>query len=433
MLPASLVLAFLIITTPAILIFDGPVIRGLVIVVAAISVAIVALRIRPGEAGFLALVFRPIAIIATVPALWIIIQILPVKVVGLANPIWESAATVLGHPLTASISVDPGATLIALDSYLSLVGIVFAATAVAIDRQRAEGIFYLLTAIAGLTALIALVIGFGGFASLSNTHGGSVIDAATDVAGLGIILAIAAGFHSYERWKIRPDQGKAAAWLPRVFFISLGIVAICTLAMIVTARRETYFAVACGIATLAVAVETRRVGLGPWGYAAVASVALVFALAAVAFHRGATPTDLTVAFATRAPPPVIALTQRVLMETRWTGTGAGTFAAVLPIYRGADELASGPIAPTAAAKMAVEMGRPFFWAIVAAAFAIAITLWRRALRRGRDSLFSIAGASCLVTITLLGFGNVGVLSAPVLVTASVIVGIAIAQSKSRSI
>jgi uncharacterized membrane protein len=79
------------------------------------------------------------------------------------------------------------------------------------------------------------------------------------------------------------------------------------------------------------------------------------------------------------------------------------------------------------------MGRPFLWVILVAAIALAVTLLRGALRRGRDSSYSTAGASCVVAITLLAFGNAALFSTPILMIAAVVVGIGIAQSKSRSI
>jgi hypothetical protein len=45
----------------------------------------------------------------------------------------------------------------------------------------------------------------------------------------------------------------------------------------------------------------------------------------------------------------------------------------------------------------------------------------------------MAGASCVVTVALLGFGNVGLFSTPALIIAAATVGMAIAQSKSRSL
>src|SRR5450631_1976015 len=172
MFPAPLFLVLLIVTTPVILIFDGPIIHGLVTATAAVSLAIVALRIRPGEAGFLSTVIRPMAIIAAIPALWMLVQVLPLKTVGLANPIWESAAAALGRPLAGSISIDPGATLISLARYLSAAAIAFVAAAVAIDRRRAEWVLFALTAATTLIALMVLAAGFGGFTFLGNSDGG---------------------------------------------------------------------------------------------------------------------------------------------------------------------------------------------------------------------------------------------------------------------
>ena len=430
MFPAPLFLVLLIVTTPAFIIFDGPIIHGLVTAAAAVSVAIVALRIRPGEAGFLATVIRPVAIVAVVPAVWMLIQLLPLKTIGLANPIWESAAAALGRPLAGSISIDPGDTLVSLARYLSVAAIAFVAAAVAVDRRRAEWILIALTAATTLIALMVLAAGLGGFTFLSD--GGPAGHAATDSAGLGVIIAAAAAFHMFERGKAQPpDQRGSALWHWLAFVACLIAVAICTLAVIVGATSQAYFAVACGVATLAVAVVTRRFNFGPWGYSAIISVALVVAIAAVALQPGSRTMDLTLAFAAHAPAPLIAVTQRVLTETSWAGTGAGTFAAILPIYQDIDELATGSVAPTAAAAIAVEMGRPFLWAILLAAIALVVTLLRGALLRRRDSFYSTAGASCVVAGTLLAFGNAALFSTPVLIIVAAIIGIAIAQSKSR--
>lgn len=73
MFPAPPFLILLIVTTPAFIIFDGPIVHGSVAAVASVLLAIVALRIRAGEASFLATVIRPVAIVAVVPAVWMLI------------------------------------------------------------------------------------------------------------------------------------------------------------------------------------------------------------------------------------------------------------------------------------------------------------------------------------------------------------------------
>ena len=93
------------------------------------------------------------AAVAAVPALWVLIQVLPLG--AIAHPIWTSLETALGRPVTGSISIDPGASVIALGQYLSLAAIGFVSAAVAVDRHRAEWILFALT---GATAAIALIL-----------------------------------------------------------------------------------------------------------------------------------------------------------------------------------------------------------------------------------------------------------------------------------
>jgi hypothetical protein len=433
MFPAPQLLSLLIVTTPLIFIFDGPVAHGVVTAAAAILVASVALRMRPGEVDFLSSVIRPLAIIAALPALWMLIQLLPLKSVGLANPIWNSAAEALGRPLIGSISIDPGATLVSLARYLSIATIAFAAAAVAVDRDRSQWILFSLVTATTLIAAIILASGSSYFKSLDYIMSSTAVDVAADCAGLGVPLAVAACLHTLARGPTtKSDQSISALKFLLTFMGGLFALAICTVAVIVGGTGQTYFAVACGLATLVVGIVIRRFEPGPWGYSAIVAIALVATTAVIALHPGKRPLDPTLMFAARAPTPLISVTQRTLVQTSWTGTGAGTFAAVLPIYQDIDELVISPNAPTAAAATAVEMGRPFLWVMLIAAIVFVVTLLRGSLRRRRDSFYSTAGASCLVTFVLLSFGNAGLFGTPVLIIVAATIGLAVAQSKSRS-
>jgi hypothetical protein len=426
-------LTILIVTTPLILIFGGPIVHGWIIAAAAVSVAVVAVRVRPSEADFLSSIIRVPAIFALAPALWMVVQILPLKTVGLANPIWDSAATALGRPLGATISIDPGATLVSLARYLSVAAIALVGAAVAIDRHRSKWILFSLMTTTTLIAAMVLINQIGYFTFL-NDGAGRAISTATDCAGLGVTLAAAAALHTLEHGQTnRTDRGGLAIRTLLTFAACLAAIAICVLAVFVEATGNAYFAVTCGAATFVVAIVVRRFGLGSWGQSAIVALTLVVAIAVVALQPREQTMDLTLTFATRATEPLIAVTQRALAETRWTGTGAGTFAAVLPIYRDIDELTTGPAAPTTVAAIALEMGRPFLWAILMAAIALVVKLLRNSARRGRDSFYSMAGAGCIVTFALLGFGNAGLFGAPALIIAAATLGMAIGQSKSRSL
>ena len=54
------------------------------------------------------------------------------------------------------------------------------------------------------------------------------------------------------------------------------------------------------------------------------------------------------------------------------------------------------------------------------------------LQRGRDSFYPAMGGGCLITLLLLSFNNVGLLGTATSLIAAAIIGLGIAQSKSRT-
>lgn len=431
MFQAPALLILLVLASPLFLIFDGTLIHGMIAAVAAVLVAIVGMRIRSGEAEFLSSLIRPLALVAAVPFLVILIQLMPLASLGLANSIWQSAGAALSRPVLGSITVDPGATLICMARYLSLAGLSFAASAVAIDRRRAKWILFALVTAAALTTLMMLAAEFGVGATLNIHDRALSVSAATDTAALGIILAVAGALQALE-YAGTPSlaRDRPAMFLP-VFVLCLVALATCLFAVVKYAASGVYFALIFGVVTFVAAIITRRFELDIWGYSAAAATIAVIAVAAVALRTDGVR-DLTFAFADSPQSPSIILARRILAETSWLGTGAGTYAAILPIYRDISELGIGDVAPTAAAVIAIEMGRPFLWAAMIGASALVVVLLRGAARRRRDSLYPIAGASCVVTMIVLAFNNHGVFHTTVLVIAVTTVGLAIAQSKSRS-
>jgi hypothetical protein len=60
-------------------------------------------------------------------------------------------------------------------------------------------------------------------------------------------------------------------------------------------------------------------------------------------------------------------------------------------------------------------------------------LTRAAMTRGRDSFYAAAGAAAVAALLILTFGNSGALGASVLIIVATVLGLAIAQSRSRTI
>jgi hypothetical protein len=151
----------------------------------------------------------------------------------------------------------------------------------------------------------------------------------------------------------------------------------------------------------------------------------------VALSNSNTVGDLTLRFARGAPTATVPVAERIMADTRWTGSGAGTFSALAPIYRDITET-GGSMAPTTAAATAIELGRPSLLIAVLTLIAVATLLVRGALQRGRDSFYPVAGVGCTIALTIEGFTDATALSTAIQIIAAAILGLALAQSVSRT-
>jgi hypothetical protein len=256
-------------------------------------------RHASGETQFLISVIRLGAALAAVPALWIVIQVLPLR--PIAHPIWASAAGALGHPLAGSISIDFGASVMALGLYLSTAAIALLSAAVAVDRQRASSILFLVMA---ATALIALIPGFHDLAGLSFLSGASAASTraqAIDCAAIGVIVAAAVGIRTLERYEIRPgDSSQASFFWP--FAASFTALVICAASLAVNSTAAEMIATAYGLGALIAVAVIRRLGFGPWGIAAIAVPAMGLAVLLIASEPGLRTKGIALAFAVPSPP-----------------------------------------------------------------------------------------------------------------------------------
>jgi hypothetical protein len=419
------ILVLLICASPVILLRDGLIAQGIVAGIASFGMAITALTIRPGETGFLLPILRLPAAIAAIPILWIVVQVMPLRT--FAHPIWKSATAALGHPLWSSISIDPGASIVSLGQYISLIAVALLSAAVAVNRQRAESILFAL--IGGTTCIAAAMLGHAWFfpaPGLDAFKGPQAIDC----VAMGTIIAGAACIRTIERFETRqrrPDHSP----LEQTLIVCCVALAMCWVALLLAPTRQLLFAVAYGFIAFAAIIVIRRLDLRILGIIGIAVPALAAALLLVAAQPVGRGTSVSIAFAASAPSALTAISERALDDAPVVGTGAGSFTAIAPIYR---EMNDPPVnaAATTAAVFAIELGQPMLWLIVALTAAAAIMLLRASLRRGRDSFYPAMGGSCLMMQLILGFINTGLLgSASELIMATVI-GLSIAQSKSRT-
>ncbi len=419
----------LVAATPVLLFFDNLVVGSAVEYCAAIGMTIIAIGMRPGEARHFFKVIRVPAVLAAIPLLWMLVQMLPIPIAGLSRSIWESAASALGVSLWANISIDPALTLIALCRFASIVGIGFVAAAVSIERGQAEKVLWVLAAAAVVISLAHLAGRVGVF----QLPIGTTNEAAFASAGVvGFVLFAASAVMVVERYEIRGNRHHWTAQLVIPVGITVVGLLVCLVSMLVGAAGSAIFAAACGVATIAIIYFVRRIGFGPRAGLAMGAVA-IFALAAIIVAKGDPAAgDITLRYMSAAKADIVARDTRVIDEVGLGGSGAGTSGVLGTLYgiQGPpDDLG----ASTFAALVAIELGRPALWLMVGLAGAIVIICARGAFNRGRDFFYPLAGTGVGVAMVLDSFSSAGLANLAVAILVVVTLGLSFAQSIGRSL
>ncbi|MGA7972152.1 MAG: hypothetical protein WCA36_05030, partial [Pseudolabrys sp.] len=245
--------------SPLFLVSDSLLARGALTAYAALLVLIVALSIRPGEAAFVAGITRPVAIVAAIPAAWILIQALPLPLQSLEHPIWLSAQTALGKSLWGSISISPGASLVGFARYLTAGGLFLVAAAVSVERQRAETVLFALAGLATALAALRIIHDVGGFVFLGEISSTGNRATLTSGAVLGTVLSAALAVFAIERRETRGNRGDFSPTHFVVTFASAisGFI-ICWLAILFFMSKPAMFAALTGVGTFILIIGFRR-------------------------------------------------------------------------------------------------------------------------------------------------------------------------------
>ena len=405
---------------PLLVLDSGAVFQALILAITAIAIMLVAVNIRAGDLARLAGLLGPSAVVAVLPGVWMMLQLLPLP--GLAHPIWTSAAAALDRPIAGTASIDIGATLLAFARYCCILAIGVVTTAAALNRFRAMSIYSVVAGIAALVSgqLILLQLGYPEFPVR--------VPAAESICVLGLILSCAAAIVAYDR---DDDQRKSAgskAKTARAVTAALVVAVLCFTAIVLNADVVVLFSAALGIGTVTAVWAIRRYRLRLWGISGIAAVAVLGTAVFLVSVPSIKDADATLALSNQ-PQGSIAATARMLSDVRWTGIGAGCFGALLPVYRDVDD-ATANAAPTTAALIAIEFGRPALWTLIILALGAALYFFRAALLRGRDYVFCATGSGTILAMGVLSFADSGTIELATSILASVILGLALAQSKS---
>ena len=419
-------LATLIALMPAFGIMDRLQAVGAVSAILSLALATTAFTLPVDSLRRLRRLLPPVLIaVLAAPALWMVMQVLPMPAHTLANQIWSSASSALNRPLSGSITIDIGATLLSLAQYCAVIATALVTAAVALDRPRAIAVLYILTASATLIAAWQIVIGMGLFLHAPNSDSINTAEAVF-IAVAGAALSCGAAFHIYEQ--LRRTGGLKRAGTTSILGLSASAVAfaICATAILTLGETGSIVATLVGTGTLVAMFLIRRWALGPWGKFGLAATAAVVLFGAMAAIPIKTDSDLAVAWSMQDQTA----TERMLADVPIVGTGAGAYKALLPIYR--DVASNSHPQPTAAAVIIIEMGRPFFGGLVVAALCGAWLLFSRAIVRRQDFVFAGIGAAMLAAAPILIFTSGDIFGPSASLMAGVLGGLAFAQSLSAS-
>ncbi len=412
---------------PVLILFDGPVAQSLLETLAAVALAFVATSARATDVRLAAQTTSRLRLAAAVPILWMLFQLSPVPFSGMTHSIWVNANEALNQRSFGHISIDLGRTIEAIVFYLANITLIIVSVFAVRDRRRAELALFVLAAVATLATLVLLISRWLPAAELSPGEASGILAA---VSSLGIILSLACGTRAIERAESRrsdpskPQQNTGMA----VLGAGIGLL-LCLAGLAVSATFNIWLATAFGIAAYISVQIVRRLGLAGWA-AAVLIATLTIAAAMIILWRynvsGAASPLLQ--FATAASADAISVARRMLTDTSWRGTGAGTYAQLMPVYQELGAPVMEP--PSTAAAFAIELGWPMMLFVFTLGIGMTVVLYRGALVRGRDSFYPAAASACVVILLLQAFCDASLLHTGIAVLADAIIGLGLAQSVS---
>lgn len=392
---------------------------------ALLAIAVLATAVFTSSSAIVRLVRRllplPLVILA-VPAICMTIQLVPIPIHGSGNPIWATASAALNVPLAERLTVDIGATMRAFVHYSTAVALALVAAVVALDRQRAWQLLAMLVSFTTIVSAYLLMRQAMGANVLSSGDIPLLVVAGPVPAMLGLVLSAAMTARAFEE---RRRARQISFRLGTTLSFALLAAFLCLSAILAGEDSiRTAIAALLGVGLVLAAFAIQNWFYGPWGMASVLATAAILFLAAFTLLPVRQNTDLTIVLS--AHPP--AATERMLQNTRYAGTGAGTYVALLPIHRDIGAPVSSE-RPTAAAAIAIEMGRPFLYGVLTVAVLGAAALLRCSLRRRRDYVYAAIGSGAAAALAMLGLVEDGILEFGASLLAAAMFGLAVAQSQ----
>ncbi|HEY3919279.1 MAG TPA: O-antigen ligase family protein [Stellaceae bacterium] len=390
----------------------------------------------------------------TVPALLLALVLIYAFVQSLprggrwANPLWDVMSEGLRLSASGAIAVDPMLARDDLFRLLSYAGIFALAHMLGRDRVRAQSALTLLTFAGAFYALYGLAAYWLGnttilwFAKSSFRADLSASfvnpNTAATYFGLALLAAVADLVAALEplrlvgpkqiHWRRLPPFALARRWHPAALIVLI-------IALLLTHSRGGLAATLIGLVALFAAVRAAP-SLQSIRYVAWAAIPLAIVLVALLFHGEASMTQLMAldrAEGGAGDVDVIAITWQAAKDFAFLGTGLGSFADVFQIYRPETIANVVTLAHDDYLQDLLELGVPAALCLFAAIAWLAALCLRGVWWRNRDAVFPALGFAATLLVACHAFLGVGLQVPAVASTYMLILGVAVAQSRSTAV
>jgi len=379
---------------------------------------------------------------------WIIIQTSPLAPPTVAHPIWTMASDALGVPLNSAISVNPGASALALMRLLTDASVFWLAMQLCRVPSRALLMLQALLAIIAAYSAIGLILSavFSGAIPFFDDGDANRFVRSTFVnrnnfatyAGLGLVIALGltlrlyrhevpdqAGLRSYRLSKLIEVTGRHG-WL----LVGAGLIIL--VALLGTVSRGGIMASALGLVTLFILSFSLKNRRPAEQIETIAFITLVLVGGFFLFGDRIVGRISTSGIGDSSRMAVYIITVHSILDAPFLGFGYGSFADVFPMYRDQSISTAGvwDMAHNTYLEVLQGLGLIFGTALIVAIAVLALKCLKGAVHRRRDSTTAtIATCACLI-VGVHAMVDFSLQIEAVALTFMAILGAGVAQSES---
>jgi hypothetical protein len=357
----------------------------------------------------------------------IFLQVVPLKFVSLDQPIWVAMGNAIGQPTPGYATVDTTVTIITLAKYLVILSAALATTLLCANRYNAEktlsAITWLLTMVYFAFFLKTMVDGFQASVK-SEQFWAEWIGLAT----LGLLAHGAALVRSRLR-HVGRGMSKNSSQPVRTGIWLAAKGGIIGLLMVPLIARGWQVAIIPSISAISIFLSIfviKRMGLGIAG--ALFVVTLVISGLWFAGLSSGFIGPHSVEMLGRPPEIVITTSVRIFQDFKWSGSGAGTYSELLPMYETIGDADMGFLNSVPAAfSFLIELGIPI--TLLSALFVICLAhaVLREVVHRAYPQ--NVLACSTVIYVVGAAFTPGAALSFPVAVVAATFIALGLTPSQ----